>query len=294
MGQELVLTDDMIDLIASGDAGYDALARMTGQVGAVTSEFRPSFAKAGFQADDLYEVDGAQVEVPAKSLRIVDQEHKAVFLTDDIRMIILGRYFMFRRWSNDISNWESTSIIAPEFRNKQLPDDTGGFNAGRFDRWVSDEDKASMDPAAVALHDSARLFRVVFARVTGKGKTLTGKPIVIDDGVNVMFTFGTSMAKDIDNLVDAFNRHKALVFAYETKVTKITKAKAGMAVIGKPEFEQKFDTPVSLTPDSPVIAALREMSDNIKGHNQMVMDKHNQMLSGTKAQAEDEEEGFTG
>lgn len=270
MSTDLVVMDAQIaEMIESGEYDYETVAKLTGQVSTAVAEHRSTFKTAGFQADDIYTYDKEEHEVPAKSIRIVGGEQKAVFLDKELEMIILTRRYMFRRWDNLDKKYAATSEISTEYKNQELRDDSGGVNAGRFSRYVPEEELSGMDPDLVELHKSAKLYRVVYALVRGKGFDIEGNPVEVD-WTPVRFSFGSSVREDIDGIVNTFNDNKTLTFQNIVSL-KLAKGKAGPIVIARPTFDvQKFKKTAPMDIVGPY---LKEMMADIKGHNEYIKSK---------------------
>lgn len=284
------MNDDIAALIESGEFDYEQLAAMTGQVSTAVATHKSAFRTAGFQAEDVYLYDKQEYEVAPKSIRIMGGEDQVVFLDKDLSMTILGRYYMFRRWDNDAKKYAATSEIAPEFRNIELRDDAGGINAGRLPRFVTEEDMKQMEalePEKAAMHKNAKTFRVVYALVSGKGKNLKGEEVTVEN-LACRFSFGTSVREEVDNIINLFTNNKTLTFQYVTKVT-LKKSRAGAQTIARPEFTQNFKTPASMSVVGP---ALKEMMEDVKAHNQYVVDKYDafQKTSGQDDAVADDHE----
>lgn len=289
MGTELATMDQITEMMASGDIDYDMLAQLTGQAANDGPSFRSSFANASFNWDTVCEVreddKSVEYEVPANSVRINHPDHNYVFLDKDLKLVVLARYFMYRRWNSDDNRYDAQSEIREKFQKVDMLSTDGTLNCGRSSSYVDEETFNAMPKDAQELQKSSKLTRVVFAVVKGKGKTLKGEKFETDGYVPVRFNMSRSLQESIEGLLNQFTASRTLTFQHPVDVS-IKRGKAGSFTIAVPTFTINRKENVDL---KDMAEFLKSMKSDVTSWNEYVQSEYNKARKGTD---DDDNDGF--
>lgn len=287
MSTELATMDQLTEMMASGDIDYDMLAQLTGQAANDGPSFRSSFANASFNWDNVCEVreddKPVEYEVPANSVKINHPDQNYVFLDKDVELVVLARYFMYRRWNSDDNRYDAQSEMHPEFRKIDMLSTDGTLNCGRSSSYVDEDTYNAMPKDAQELQKSSKLTRVVFAAIKGKGKTLKGEKFETEGYVPVRFNMSRSLQETIEGLLNQYSASRTLTFQHPVSVS-IKRGKAGSFTIAVPTFTIDRKTSVDL---QQVGEFLKSMKSDVTSWNQYVQEQYNKARKEDNTDADD-------
>ena len=167
MANELALIDEDTDFSV---VSYEDLAALTGQENEIEVSHRSLFAKMDVNVKKKVALDRDKpkelTKVPAPSFTFRDgDEH--IYLTDDIELVFLSKNFLFRRWDSEQKKWAALSVMGESFRNIDMIDSSGGFNAGRATGFMPREVFEALSEEEQQIQKAAKLYALFHLLVKG-------------------------------------------------------------------------------------------------------------------------------
>jgi len=271
MANELALIDEDTDFSLMS---YEDLAALTGQENEIEVSHRSVFAKMDVNVKKKVALDRDKpkelTKVPAPSFTFRDGD-TPIYLTDDIELVFLSKNFVFRRWDDSEKKWAALSVMSEEFRNIDMPDSSGGFNAGRATGFMPKEVFDSLSEEEQKMQKDAKLYALFHLLVKGKGKTAEGKDVEITEWEPVKFYASKSVQDTWRSVMDGFARKKIVSAIKTVKVTEIEEEYAGEFPIGLPVFEPDLVNDNDLSVIGPFLVKAKQ---DKQSYNDYILAEH--------------------
>lgn len=284
MANELALIDEDTDFSV---VSYEDLAALTGQENEIEVSHRSLFAKMDVNVKKKVALDRDKpkelTKVPAPSFTFRDgDEH--IYLTDDIELVFLSKNFVFRRWDDTEKKWAALSVMGENFRNIDMPDSSGGYNAGRATGFMPKEVFAALSEEEQKMQKDAKLYALFHLLVKGKGKTAEGKDVEITEWEPVKFYASKSVQDTWRAVMDGFARKKIVSASKVVRVTEIEEEYAGEFPIGLPVFDVDLVNDNDLNEIGPYLVKAKQDKDS---YNEYIKAEHQKAREAEESREDD-------
>lgn len=260
-------------------ASYEELAELSGQSFGDTSDYtEDTFLKASINLER--KINDKSVPNPSYQMYA---DGTPTFLTDDVKFVFLGKRYMFRVWDAEQKAHSIQTVMSEEYRNRDLMDTAGGFNAGNRG-YIPKDVYETLSDAERKRHTDAKRTLVIYALVRGKGKTLEGEPVDLDEWTPIRLFVSRSVAEYYEKVFKDFNRTKTPAFLKEVNLAELDVGKAGSFDIGVPKFAINEESSVDI---ASITSAMKDMVADIDSHNEWVQTEHMKAHREDSRQAQD-------
>ena len=192
------------------------------------------------------------------------------FLTDDVEFIFLGKGYLYRVYDSQLEEYTIQSQIVDKYYNVDIMDTAGGFNAGNMG-YLDKDQFEGLTESQRKTHLAAKRTIKIHALVRGKGKTLDGEPVDLDEWTPVSLYVSRSVAPAYEDVFKQFTKARIPAFLKVVKLDDLDIGMVGSFEIGVPKFKIDMESSVDVGMVKPHI---KERLMEIEAHNEWVQREH--------------------
>jgi hypothetical protein len=253
---------------------HEQLAAMFGQTSDTASG--RTIPKLYMNINPEMEIDNEMTEVPYKAFWFSPSKDVGPIFLKAPKLRLLVNKFMYRRWDADEKKWLNSSVMIDNIREQEAADEMGTTNCGKTQGFVTREQWDEMSKADQDWQKGAKLYRVVYAEISGEGVNKAGNTITVEPTL-VAWYVGKINIKSVGTTISQIDTKRVLMpTVYINGTVSITKDFG-------PNPQPKVALDVRYNETHPLgnidVEYLQVINAEIKSHNAEVMAKHKAALA---------------